>query len=90
FYAGWGLTTDMHPVARRGRNLPLAALVYATYAWYPTYVDYKTGLCSTPLRMARQLAEERKNYREPTHPALQWAYRRWRKMRYLWEAFAPF
>lgn len=89
FYAGWGLTTDMHPLARRGRNLPLAALVYATYAWYPTYVDYKTGLCSTPLRMARQLAEERKNYREPTHPALLWVYRRWRKMRYLWEAFAP-
>ncbi|MDP5292256.1 capsular polysaccharide biosynthesis protein [Oceanimonas sp. CHS3-5] len=89
FYAGWGLTTDMHPVARRGSELPLAALVYATYAWYPTYVDYKTGLCSTPLRMAHQLAEERKNYREPTHPAMLFMYRRWRKLTYLWEAFAP-
>ncbi|WP_417604664.1 capsular polysaccharide biosynthesis protein [Oceanimonas baumannii] len=89
FYAGWGLTTDIHPVTRRGRALPLPALVYATYAWYPTYVDYKTGLCSTPLRMARQLAREREAYREPEHALLRLLHRRWRKVRYLWEAFSP-
>ncbi|AEY02719.1 capsule export protein KpsC [Oceanimonas sp. GK1] len=89
FYAGWGLTTNVHPVTRRARTLPLAALVYATYAWYPTYVDYDSGLCSTPLRMARQLAQERKAYREPKHPALQLVYRRWRKLKYLWEALVP-
>ncbi|MHA6964332.1 capsular polysaccharide biosynthesis protein [Zobellella denitrificans] len=86
FYAGWGLTTDMHPVARRGRPLPLSALVYATYAWYPTYVDYQTGLYSTPLRMAWRLAREREQFREPEHPLLRWTHRRLRKVWFLWEA----
>lgn len=86
FYAGWGLTTDMHPVARRGRALPLSALVYATYAWYPTYVDYATGLYSTPLRMAWRIAKEKKQYKEPSNTLLRWAYRRVRKAQFLWEA----
>ncbi|GGB51731.1 capsule polysaccharide modification protein LipA [Oceanisphaera marina] len=86
FYAGWGLTQDKHPVERRGRALPLAALVYATYAWYPTYVDYPTGLYSTPLRMAWRLAQERKQFREPDNTVLRWAHRRMRKARFLWEA----
>ncbi|WP_319781525.1 capsular polysaccharide biosynthesis protein [Oceanisphaera sp. IT1-181] len=86
FYAGWGLTQDKHPVERRGRPLPLAALVYATYAWYPTYVDYATGLYSTPLRMAGQLAKERTQFKEPKNNLLRWAHRRLRKARYLWEA----
>ncbi|GHA12431.1 capsular polysaccharide biosynthesis protein [Oceanisphaera arctica] len=89
FYAGWGLTLDMHPVERRGRALPLAALVYATYAWYPTYVDYATGLYSTPLRMAWRLAREREQFKEPNNTLLRWAHRRLRKARYLWEALAP-
>ncbi|PSJ48044.1 beta-3-deoxy-D-manno-oct-2-ulosonic acid transferase [Zobellella endophytica] len=86
FYAGWGLTEDQYPVARRGRALPLAALVYATYAWYPTYVDYPTGLYSTPLRMAWRLARERESAREPAGPVLGWLHRRGRKLRFLWEA----
>ncbi|WP_375055692.1 capsular polysaccharide biosynthesis protein [Zobellella sp. DQSA1] len=86
FYAGWGLTEDQYPVNRRGRPLPLAALVYATYAWYPTYVDYPTGLYSTPLRMAWRLAEERNNHRPPASPMLCWLHRRGRKLRFLWEA----
>ncbi|WP_458735160.1 capsular polysaccharide biosynthesis protein [Zobellella taiwanensis] len=86
FYAGWGLTTDMHPVSRRGRTLPLAALVYATYAWYPTYVDYPTGLYSTPLRMAWRLAREREQFSEPNNALLRWAHRRLRKVWFLWEA----
>ncbi|WMC09237.1 capsular polysaccharide biosynthesis protein [Oceanimonas pelagia] len=89
FYAGWGLTTDVHPVARRGRALPLPALVYATYAWYPTYVDYQTGLCSTPQRFARQLAREREQFKEPDNRVLRLVHRRLRKARFLWEALAP-
>ncbi|MBR9857700.1 MAG: capsular polysaccharide biosynthesis protein [Gammaproteobacteria bacterium] len=86
FYAGWGLTEDKHPVERRGRALPLSALVYATYAWYPTYVDYPTGLYSTPLRMAWRLAQERAQFKEPDNKILRWAHRRLRKARFLWEA----
>lgn len=86
FYAGWGLTTDIHPVSRRGRALPLSALVYATYAWYPSYVDYKSGLYSTPLRMAWRIEQERAQFKEATHPLLRWSQRRLRKARYLWEA----
>lgn len=89
FYAGWGLTEDKHPVERRGRALPLSALVYATYAWYPTYVDYPTGLYSTPLRMAWRLAQERAQFKEPDNKILRWAHRRARKLRFLWEALAP-
>ena len=86
FYAGWGLTTDIHPVERRGRALPLSALVYSTYAWYPTYVDYATGLYSTPLRMAWRIAQERTQFKEATNPLLRWSQRRLRKARFLWEA----
>lgn len=86
FYAGWGLTNDQHPPGRRGRALPLAALVYATYAWYPSYVDYPTGLYSTPLRMAWRLDREREQFREPDTALLGWAVRRLRKARFLWEA----
>ncbi|GAA3712780.1 hypothetical protein GCM10022421_20060 [Oceanisphaera sediminis] len=86
FYAGWGLTQDKHPVTRRGRALPLAALVYATYAWYPTYVDYPSGLYSTPLRMAWRLAQERTQFKEPDNSVLRWVHRRLRKARFLWEA----
>ncbi|WP_116473346.1 capsular polysaccharide biosynthesis protein [Zobellella maritima] len=86
FYAGWGLTEDRYPVNRRGRSLPLAALVYAAYAWYPTYIDWPTGLYSTPLRMAWRLAQERETLSESGHPVKAWCQRRWRKFRFLWEA----
>ncbi|MBL1377855.1 hypothetical protein JKV55_10990 [Zobellella sp. CGMCC 1.18722] len=86
FYAGWGLTRDQHPVGRRGRPLPLAALVYATYAWYPSYVDYPTGLYSTPLRMAWRLDRERERFREPDNALLRGIHRRLYKARFLWEA----
>ncbi len=38
FYAGWGLTTDLLPPPRRGRALPLDALVAAALIQYPRYV----------------------------------------------------
>lgn len=40
FYQGWGLTEDLGPTpARRGRALPLDALVAATLILYPRYLD---------------------------------------------------
>lgn len=47
FYAGWGLTRDTTPVARRTRALTLDELVAGTYLAYPTYVSGRTGQRTT-------------------------------------------
>ena len=43
FYAGWGLTRDVVPLARRRRRLTLNELVVGTLIVYPTYVSRRTG-----------------------------------------------
>jgi len=43
FYAGWGLTTDQAPLARRKRMLRLDELVAATLIDYPLYVHPVSG-----------------------------------------------
>lgn len=48
FYAGWGLTTDIMPVARRTRSLSLEDLVAGALIVYPRYVSRKTGRMITP------------------------------------------
>ncbi|WP_324646795.1 capsular polysaccharide biosynthesis protein [Acinetobacter sp. MD2] len=37
FYAGWGLTQDLHVCARRNKQLSLEQLVYSTLIEYPVY-----------------------------------------------------
>ena len=39
FYAGWGLTNDQFPIARRTRCLSLDALVAGALILYPTYIS---------------------------------------------------
>lgn len=39
FYAGWGLTTDRHPLERRTARPSLAALIHCVLVDYPRYVD---------------------------------------------------
>jgi capsular polysaccharide export protein len=48
FYAGWGLTEDLVPCARRGRRLDLDALVAGALLLYPHYVDPRSGRPCTP------------------------------------------
>lgn len=48
FYAGWGLTTDRAPLARRQRRLSLDQLVAATLILYPAYVSRQSGRFTTP------------------------------------------
>ncbi len=48
FYAGWGLTTDKIPLARRQRVLTLNQLVAGALVLYPTYVSRTTGYYTTP------------------------------------------
>lgn len=55
FYAGWGLTTDMLPVARRRRRLTLDELVAAVLILYPTYISRSTGRFTTPERALDEL-----------------------------------
>jgi capsular polysaccharide export protein len=43
FYAGWGLTEDVNPPARRGRRLPLDALCAGVLLRYPRYACPDTG-----------------------------------------------
>jgi capsular polysaccharide export protein len=43
FYAGWGLTRDLAPCARRTRARSLDELVAAALLLYPTYVSARTG-----------------------------------------------
>ncbi|MGH8457302.1 MAG: capsular polysaccharide biosynthesis protein, partial [Stenotrophobium sp.] len=42
FYAGWGLTSDQSPLARRQRRLTLDELVAGALICYPDYVHPKT------------------------------------------------
>ena len=64
FYSGWGLTADVHPVARRTRRLTLDALVAGALLRYPTYLaPGSSRLCSAEeaveaLRQLRQGAAE--------------------------------
>jgi capsular polysaccharide export protein len=55
FYAGWGLTTDIHPPARRGRMLNLEQLVAATLILYPHYIDPITLLPCGPEHLIERL-----------------------------------
>lgn len=56
FYAGWGLTEDRDPPPRRGRTLPLDALVAAALILYPRYRDPVTGLPCPPEVVVERLA----------------------------------
>ena len=55
FYSGWGLTSDMIPVARRTRQLTLNELVAGALMLYPTYISRTTGRFTTPERALDEL-----------------------------------
>lgn len=55
FYAGWGLTEDAEPIARRTRRLTLDELVAGALLKYPVYISRKTGRFTTPERALQEL-----------------------------------
>ncbi|NJC87778.1 MAG: capsular polysaccharide biosynthesis protein [Desulfuromonas sp.] len=55
FYAGWGLTQDIVPLARRSRKLKLEELVAGVLIEYPIYVSRRTGRFTTPERALQEL-----------------------------------
>jgi len=56
FYAGWGLTTDRYPSARRETQRTLPALVYIALIEYPLYIDWDTGLWISPELLISKIA----------------------------------
>ena len=56
FYAGWGLTTDRAPLARRVRRLTIDQLVAGALLLYPRYQDPVTELPTTPEVLLDRLA----------------------------------
>lgn len=56
FYAGWGLTTDLAPVARRTRRLAVEELAAAALILYPRYIDPLTRLPCGPEVLVDRLA----------------------------------
>ncbi|RPJ05440.1 MAG: hypothetical protein EHM37_21665, partial [Deltaproteobacteria bacterium] len=71
FYAGWGLTQDMVPAARRTRRLSLDELVAGVLIEYPTYISRTTGRFTTPERALVELLA----WRQTGASGLPW----WRK-----------
>ncbi|MCC5824592.1 MAG: beta-3-deoxy-D-manno-oct-2-ulosonic acid transferase [Alkalimonas sp.] len=59
FYAGWGLTEDTLPAPRRGRQLDLATLVYATLIAYPRYISDVTGGFSSAEQVLMEIEQRR-------------------------------
>jgi capsular polysaccharide export protein len=57
FYAGWGLTIDHHPLARRTRRLALDELVAGALLLYPRYMSLKTREIITPESAIDELIE---------------------------------
>ena len=80
FYAGWGLTEDLHPIGRRTRARSLDELVAAALILYPAYLDPETGLPCPPEILIERLAAARlAAEREPSsRVAARLSVARWR------------
>ncbi len=56
FYAGWGLTRDTLPIARRTAKLSLDALVYGVLCVYARYVNWPVGASYCPEALVSDIA----------------------------------
>ncbi len=69
FYAGWGLTEDLHPVARRTRRLSIDELAAGVWLRYPRYFDFESRTFCTAFDMVVRLGAC-KTSRWVTYPQL--------------------
>lgn len=79
FYSDWGLSNDKHTVERRTRTISIEELVYATLIDYPIYINWDTGLFTTPEFIIDQLASQRS---QQSNGIKAWL----RKTAFVWEA----
>jgi capsular polysaccharide export protein len=56
FYAGWGLTYDIHPITRRTRELSLAQLTAGVLIDYPLYLSRDGAFLMSPEQAVEELA----------------------------------
>ena len=63
FYAGWGLTHDLHKLERRTRNLSLDALIAGCVIIYPRYksTNIQSGVFLSPEKVIDALRLQRSN-----------------------------
>jgi len=79
FYAGWGLTIDENPVARRERKLTRAQLFAAAMILYPTWYDpCRDRLCSLEDAL-NQLEAETRTWREDHKGYVAMGMRLWKR-----------
>ena len=79
FYAGWGLTQDEHPIARRQRPLTRAQLFAAAMLLYPAWYDpFRDCLCDFETALAAIEAEAR-SYQEDSHGWIASGMRLWKR-----------
>ena len=64
FYAGWGLTEDRVPIARRTARRSLTQVFAAAYLIYARYVDPGTGAPCVAERVVEHLETQRRRYEE--------------------------
>ncbi len=83
FYAGWGLTKDRHPLARRTRLRNLDELVAATYILYPRYINWQTGAFTTPEFIVEQLHQQIKAEGGKRMNKVSWLRRKVRKLHHM-------
>ncbi len=79
FYAGWGLTEDEYPLARRTRKLSRAQLFAAAMVIYPTWYDpHEDGLCDLD-RVIDVLAARARAHREDAQGYVASGMRAWKR-----------
>lgn len=87
FYAGWGLTTDRHTIARRTRKVTLVELILATLVYYPQYIHPQTQQLidvTTAISVLKQQRESMPNNGLSRH----WLAKQWEKAKHLYRSLA--
>lgn len=80
FYAGWGLTTDLYPLAdRRQRRLTLPELIAGTLMLYPQYLDIETGQLTDAMRTLKAISAERASM-QTQRLKTYWPMRKWKQL----------
>jgi capsular polysaccharide export protein len=85
FYAGWGLTCDRYPLARRQKTRSLNELLYITLVLYSRYVDWNTRQLTTVESCICQLLKQKQT---PIALKSSWLARQQRKLSYLFQSLS--
>ena len=78
FYAGWGLTDDRRPVARRGRTLNAPQLFAAAMLLHPVWYDPHRDRLTDFETVAQMLAAQARAWRENARPVVCAAMKPWK------------